>query len=183
VDDMTSGRVLLVDSTDIAAATVGARAARASGIVTIADAERPDDGIESLLREIDVIIAAEAFPGAYTGRSAAGDGLQQIVDEFKPALAVVTLGAGGSLAICQGREVRTPAFRVPVIDTTGAGDAFRGGFAAGLLEFGLDSVERLLEYANAVAACNCRALGAQTGLPTKADVQALVTGGGRAWSN
>ena len=48
---MTSGRVLLVDSTDVPAATVSARAARQRGIVTVVDVEQPAPGVESLLRE------------------------------------------------------------------------------------------------------------------------------------
>jgi len=182
LDAMTSGRVLLVDSTDIPAATAAARGARSRGIVTVVDIEQASGGADSLLNEIDVIIAAESFPAAYTGRPEPGEALHELVKKFRPAIAVVTLGASGSLAVCQGHEIRTPGFQVPVLDTTGAGDAFRGGFVAGLLEAGTASVEHLLEYANAVAACNCRQFGAQGGLPTKTDVDALLTGRSRGRS-
>ena len=58
-----------------------------------------------------------------------------------------------------------------VRDTTGAGDAFRGGFAAGWLSLGGDaSLEVLLRYATAVAALSCRNCGAQVALPTPGEL-------------
>lgn len=175
VGAVTSGRVLMVDAHDTAASTGAAAAARAAGIPTVLDTERVRPHIDELLRQIDVLIVAETFPVAFTGASSTGEGLRRLEDEFRPALAVVTLGAAGSLARCQGKEIQTPAFNVDVVDTTGAGDAFRGGFIAGWLRFGPDArVDTLLEYANAVAACNCTVLGAQAGLPTRADVDRVT---------
>ena len=71
----------------------------------------------------------------------------------------VTLGEEGSLAWCNGREIRTPAFQIDCVDSTGAGDAFRGGFAAACLREPNGDVEDVLAYANATAALNCRVLG------------------------
>ena len=48
----------------------------------------------------------------------------------------MTLGHEGSLTLAAGREIRTPAADVHVVDTTGAGDVFRGGFIAGWLDAG-----------------------------------------------
>jgi sulfofructose kinase len=70
--------------------------------------------------------------------------------------------------------VRTPAFHVECVDSTGAGDAFRGGFAAGCLRDPNGAIGDVLVYANAVAALNCRALGARGGMPTAAEVDQLV---------
>jgi len=83
---------------------------------------------------------------------------------------VATLGEGGALGWCRGEEVRIPAYAVEVRDTTGAGDAFRAGFAARWLELGDADVLDLLEYAALVAGLSCRGLGAQAGLPTAAEV-------------
>jgi 2-dehydro-3-deoxygluconokinase len=120
---------------------------------------------------------------AFTGASSTGEGLRKLADQFKPALAVVTLGERGSLARCDGREISTPALPVTVVDPTGAGDAFRGGFIAGWLRHGDGAaVDTLLQYANDVAGCNCRALGAQAGLPTQEELD-RVTGELRGRSN
>jgi sugar/nucleoside kinase (ribokinase family) len=137
-----------------------------------------------LLALADVVIAAEAFPCAYTGASSLGVALERLEAEFHPSLVVATLGAEGSLARCGGREVRTPGYRVPVTDTTGAGDAFRGGFVSGWLRLGnATRVDTLMEYANAVAALKCRALGAQAGLPRSEEVDDFVTTTARGRSN
>jgi sugar/nucleoside kinase (ribokinase family) len=62
-----------------------------------------------------------------------------------------------------------------VVDTTGAGDVFRGGFIAGWLEGDPGAeVERILAYANAVAALKCRALGARQGIPGREEVGVLL---------
>ena len=52
--------------------------------------------------------------------------------------------------------------------------AFRGGFVAGCLLMPDADVEDVLTYANAVAALNCRALGARGGLPTADEVDQLL---------
>jgi sugar/nucleoside kinase (ribokinase family) len=71
--------------------------------------------------------------------------------------------------------MRSPGRQVVVVDTTGAGDAFRAGFAAGWLREGDDAeLESVLAYANTVAALNCRALGAQAALPTSDEVDRLL---------
>ena len=73
--------------------------------------------------------------------------------------------ARGSLARCQGHEIRTPAFPVPCVDSTGAGDAFRGGFIARCCSTDPMRSTCLLRIANAVAALKCRTAGAREGLP------------------
>ena len=63
-----------------------------------------------------------------------GEAIFDLVD-----MVVVTLGGDGSKILRQGRdEVRVPAAKISgLVDPTGAGDAFRGGFASGLMR-GLD---------------------------------------------
>ena len=170
-----AGRALLVDCHETAAATAAARHARRAGVRTVIDVERVRGSIDALLAEIDVIITARDFPAALTGESRPGAALRAIRDTYRPALVCTTLGAEGSLALVGDVEVRTPAFRVRVVDTTGAGDVFRGGFIAGWLRAGDDAqVEDVLRYANAVAALKCRGLGAREASPTPAEVEALL---------
>ena len=172
-DTIVAGRVLLVDCHETAAATEAARHARSVGIPTVLDVEKVLPGIAELLRLTDAIIAAEAFPAELTGYDAPGRALEAMAEEFGAPLVAVTLGSEGSLARCHGREIRTPALRVNCVDSTGAGDAFHGGFAAACLLGELD-LEDVLGYANAVAALNCRALGARGGMPTRDEVARLL---------
>jgi sulfofructose kinase len=170
---VTSGRILIVDCHETAAATQAARYAREARIPTIVDVEKVRPGIADLLQNIDVIIASQEFPAALTGHEDLGRALAAIGREFGAAIVCATLGKEGSLAWCQGREIRTPPFQVDCVDSTGAGDVFRGAFAAGCLRGPNDDLEEVLIYANAVAALNCRALGSRGGIPTPAEVDQL----------
>jgi sulfofructose kinase len=173
---VTSGRLLLLDARDLELSCAAARMARAAGVPVVLDVEQPAPGVEALLRLADVIVAAGPFPGQLTGARHAGTALRRLAAVSGAPVVVATLGPEGSLAYVGGREVRTPGFQVPVVDTTGAGDAFRGGLIAAWLGAGRAvRPPALLAYANAVAALNCRALGAQAGLPTRAEIDAFVT--------
>ena len=171
---VASGRLLIVDCHQTAAAAQAARCARAAGIPTIIDVEKVRPGIADLLQNIDAIIAADEFPCALTGHDDLGKALRSIARDVGASLVCVTLGAQGSLAWCGGREIRTPAFSVDCVDSTGAGDCFRGAFAAACLGMPDGDVEDVLSYANAVAALNCRALGSRGALPTADEVEHLM---------
>jgi ribokinase len=95
---------------------------------------------------------------------------------------VVTLGASGAHCWDGEAELHSPGFVLPVVDPTGAGDAFRAGFLAACL-FGSSVLTDVLDFANATAALKCRAVGAQTGLPTRAEVLGLLTDRGVRRSN
>ncbi len=183
-DTLVAGRVLMLDATDLQTSLTAARLAHDAGVPTVIDVDHEARGVDDLLAEIDVLIVSETFLAEWRPGAGVGQALRALSAEYDPAAAIVTLGEEGSLAIADNREVRTPAFRVQVADTTGAGDAFRGGFVSAWIrmadrpELGL-----ILDFANATAALNCCAVGAQTGLPRLAEVEALVTVPGRARSN
>jgi len=84
---------------------------------------------------------------------------------------VVTLGAKGSLVVTRSERIRIPRVRPKkVVDVTGAGDAYRAGFYAGLRR-GYD-LRRCGVLASAVASFVVEHRGTQTNLPTWADVLA-----------
>jgi len=162
-----SGRTLLVDATDVPAATAAARAARLARVPTFIDVDRVAEGVDELLAEIDVIVVSADFPKLFTGAASAGEGLARIEARFRPAIVVATLGPDGALARCRGREIHSPALDVAALDTTGAGDAFRAGLIAGWLRKGNGAdLREILLYAHIVAGLNCRGIGAQSALPT-----------------
>jgi len=170
----TSGRVLIVDCQETGAAAQAARYAREAGLLTVVDVEKVRPGIGELLQNIDAIIAAEDFPTALTGYEDQGRALEAMAREFGARVTCVTLGDKGSLAWCGGRLIRTPAFHVDCLDSTGAGDVFRGAFVSRCLRSPDADIEDVLAYANAAAALNCRALGARAGIPGPAEVDQLL---------
>jgi sulfofructose kinase len=184
-DLVVSGRVLLVDATSAAASREAARMAREAGVPVLVDVDRVVPGVETLLDEIDVIVAPEPFVREWSGEEDLDQGLARMARRFARAAAVVvTRGPAGSIARVGDSLVRAPGFSVPVLDTTGAGDAFRGGFASAWIRLGPEaSLERILQYSNATAALNCRAVGAQTGLPSWDEVERIVTSQDHGRSN
>jgi sugar/nucleoside kinase (ribokinase family) len=63
-----------------------------------------------------------------------------------------------------GKMVKQKAFKVKVVDTTGAGDVFHGAFAYGFLQGW--GVKKIAEFASAVSALKCTKLGGRSGIPT-----------------
>ena len=171
---VTEGRALHLDGHDVEASIVAARFAREAGVPTVLDIDNVYPGIEDLLPLIDFIISSSDFPEQVTGEAGLGDALKKLSAKTGSLFVAATIGEEGVLAYFQGKLIRSPAFKIQCRDTTGAGDAFHGGFIYGLLA-GF-SVERTLEFANAVAALKCRAVGARTALPTLDEVSALVAG-------
>lgn len=174
---VASARLLHVDCHETACVTAAAEAARAAGTRTVIDVEKVRPGIDRLLRAIDVIIAAEAFPAEFTGAASVGAALARLQADTGAPVVCVTLGDEGSLARVQGREIRTPAFQVPVVDSTGAGDVFRAGFIAAWLHAGeAAEAEEAFRWANAVAAMKCRGPGARTAAPTLTELRRFLAG-------
>lgn len=105
--------------------------------------------------------------------------LQQLVtavggeDRLPGGLALlVTRGAEGAEYIAQGRSQRVDALRVPVVDTTGAGDVFLGVFLA---ELDRDRpVAAALELASAAAAVQVGRKGAVGAIPARAEAEAML---------
>jgi sulfofructose kinase len=169
---VTSGRVLLLDGHNVAASIAAARYARAAGIPTILDIDNIYAGSEELLPLIDFLVSSASFPLKMTQESDLQTALKKLSEMTGSLFVAATLGQDGVLAYFRGRYFHSPAFTIDCKDTTGAGDAFHGGFIYGLLA-GL-SVEETLRFANAVAALKCRAIGARTALPTLEEVNELL---------
>ncbi|MCD6487946.1 MAG: ribokinase [Desulfurococcales archaeon] len=85
---------------------------------------------------------------------------------------IITLGAEGSMVISKDFVRHIPAYKVEVVDTTGAGDAFNAALAVSLAE-GKDIVEAC-RIANAAAALQITKLGAQSGLPTREELEEFL---------
>jgi fructokinase len=76
-----------------------------------------------------------------------------------PNIVAITMGSDGCLIASRKQKVHVPAFKVQVVDTTGAGDAFMGGLSYGLLQNW--DLERVGLFANACAALCCTKVGAR----------------------
>ncbi len=99
---------------------------------------------------------------------------------------IVKLGEQGCVCVNQSGTFEFPAFTVEAVDTVAAGDAFNGGLAAALcqtkeadLKAAMQNHEQLqsaIRYASAVAALAVTRSGAQSAMPTSAEVEAFLQG-------
>ncbi len=86
---------------------------------------------------------------------------------------IVTLGEKGALIVSADQVKHVDTYKVNVVDTTAAGDAFIGGFASALLR-GLE-LNEAVKYGNACGALAVTKFGAQPSLPTKEEVEKLMS--------
>jgi len=135
-------------------------------IPTLVDAGSLHRGTEYLMFRVDYLVCSEKFARQWLGADDPERALQGL-SEQSPAV-VITLGERGLIWQMSGEKGRLPACPVVAVDTTGAGDAFHGAFAAGLAA-GLPWPE-LLHYASLAGAHCCTCLGARPGMPRAADL-------------
>lgn len=174
---ITDARLLLVDGHDTEAAVTAAGWANEAGIAVIADLDELYPGVDALLPKIDYLIVSRDIPGRITGETDLLAALPLVRERFNCRLAAATLGHDGVLAYGEGGFCYRPAYRVAVVDTTGAGDVFHAGFIYGLLrEWELGPT---LDFACAAAALNCAGHGARGGLGPVEGVQELMESGAR----
>ncbi len=169
---ITQARALHVDGYDTEAATQAAIWARAAGIPVIADLDELYPGIENLLEYVDYLIVSRDVPGRLTGEPDLEMALRLMHRQFQCRLSAATLGHDGVLAWDGQRFHQAPAYRVDVVDTTGAGDIFHAGFIYGLLQNW--PLTRQLNFACAAAAMNCMAAGARGGIQPIEAVEAFM---------
>jgi ribokinase len=84
---------------------------------------------------------------------------------------VVTLGREGALILSDGVDLMVPAIPVPVVDTTGAGDAFNAGLAVALAEG--KTLPEAVRFAVACGSHACTRLGVIPSLGRRAEIEAL----------
>ena len=159
---------------DPAACAKLARQAKACGAIISIDIDNLFGGAEEIIPLVDVFISSREFPERLVGIKDKRAALSEIKSRFGCPLVGMTLGAAGSLVLCENEFIETKGYKVPggCADTTGAGDAFRVGLLYGLLKN--EAVETALEMANAAAALKCRTLGARTALPNITELERLI---------
>jgi ribokinase len=152
------------------------RRARAAGVTTILNATPPLPLDAELLRLVDVLVVNEheaaALAGGSVSTSADASDAGRALRATGCGVVVVTLGSEGAVLVSEGGVVHRPAIRVEVIDTTAAGDAFAGTFAARLAA-GADAGDAL-RWAVAAGALAVTTLGAAPSIPARSDVERLL---------
>jgi sugar/nucleoside kinase (ribokinase family) len=174
---ITTARLLHVDGCDSDACAVAARWARKAGIPVMADLDTVYKKVEQIFPLIDYLIASANFLPAVTGHNDPFRVLEYMAREYNIRMPGMTLGRDGALIYSGGKFYYSPGFVVETVDTTGAGDIFHGAFAYGLLAGW--TIERILDFSNAMAGLNCTRVGARGGIATLAEAEKLMATGAR----
>ena len=161
--EVLAGAAVTLLQHEVPGSAVSAAIAAAGGIVVLNPAPA-----RALAREVDVLVPNRGELSKLAGRE--GDPVDLARGLERAKAVVVTLGAEG-VAVVEGERVEhIEAPRVHAVDSTGAGDAFCGALAQALAD-GADLVEAA-RWAVRVAAVSVTRVGAQSGLPRRAEVPA-----------
>ncbi len=151
--------------------------ARAAGVITILNPAPAAALPDGMLGYCDYVTPNESEAEALTGLP-----VTSVADAERAAKALLALGAGaaiitlgdkGALFHDGKRTVHVPTFKAgPVVETTGAGDAFNGGFAAALAE-GQDPIASV-RFGSATAGISVTRAGTAPSMPSRAEIEALL---------
>ena len=168
-------KVILVDGHEPHLSDSLVRLAGTQGVITVLDAGSVHPGTRKLVSQVDHVVASKKFALDFTGKSSPEKALDKL-RAYAPSV-IITLGQEGLIWKNTTGSGRFGAFPVRAVDTTGAGDAFHGAFAAGL------AAEKkwpdLLAYAAAAGALCCTGVGARPAIPTAQAVARLLAEIGR----
>jgi sugar/nucleoside kinase (ribokinase family) len=167
-DVFTGASLVHVDDVDLDASIAAARVARERSLPVTSDIERTSDEVSALVEAVTVPIFAEHVPMAITGEQTLAAALRAL---WRPhhTFIVVTRGPRGAMMLAGDEVIDEPGIAVKTVDTTGAGDIFRGAFIYALLRG--DTPSDILRFANTAAAISCTRVGAMASAPTVEDVQ------------
>lgn len=113
----------------------------------------------------------DGFSKAF-GVTPTAEQLAKLAQEHQLLGVVVTLGEGGAIGYVNGEYLSHPGFKVPVVDTTGAGDTFNAAMLYGLLR--LPSAQAAMDFASACAAYSVGGVGAKGAVPTLDSVERFL---------
>lgn len=189
-----TGSIILASEPSRSTTIAAMRLAKASGCLVSLDPNvrlslwRDADELREVLLPLcalaDVVKLSEEDLGVLLGDADAERGADALLARGA-RLVVVTRGKDGCLGKTASLTLRLPGHVVPVVETTGAGDAFLAGLLAGLLalrigpesvgEIGESDLLAVLGLANAVGALTTTARGAIPALPTRSAVREFLT--------
>jgi sugar/nucleoside kinase (ribokinase family) len=126
-----------------------------------------DDDFLPLVWTLDFVFLNEQEALLYSQRASMRSAIR--FWQRHPKTVVMKLGARGSRLISGKARMRSKPLKVQAVDTTGAGDAFNGGFLYALLRG--KTLPKCLEMGNRVGALSTQMAGGIDGLPRRADLK------------
>jgi ribokinase len=173
-----SNSELLLLQLEIPTPTVlhAAQQARANGLTVILNPAPAKSLPAELISTVDILIPNESELSLLTSLpvndvASAEKAAKEILKQGVKTV-IVTLGSKGALLVTDTQVTQVDTYKVNVVDTTAAGDAFIGGFASAMLSG--KALEDSVRYGCACGALATTKFGAQPSLPTKAEVEKFI---------
>jgi ribokinase len=145
------------------------RLLKSEGITVSADfgwnPDVPAEEIRTILRHLEFVFPNEHEARALTGAKNARRALEKLAELVR--VPVITLGDRGAMLLANGKLHKQPALAQNLVDATGAGDAFNGGFLHAFLEG--SNWDDCLRAGNICGGMTVSAPGGSQGLPSRAD--------------
>lgn len=152
--------------------------ARKAGLHVILNPAPARELPDTLLRAVDFLTPNETEAGILSGITVdsltAAEEAAKILVTRGVGTVIMTLGAEGSLMVSRTGTSRFPARKVRAVDTTAAGDAFNGALAYALTNG--SAIGEAIPFANDVASLSVTRFGAQSSMPTLAEVRRFRRG-------
>ena len=150
------------------ASRMAAEIARKHETIVLLDPAPVEHGFERFAAPVDYIVPNEIEAHMLTGRMTPEEAAAVLLPETRRGV-VISLGEQGAMAVDRAALNRFPAHKVQVVDTTGAGDAFRAGLAVKIAE--CSSLDDAVRFANACGALACTIMGAEPSMPRREAVE------------
>lgn len=151
----------------------GLRIAKEHGNTTILNPAPAYELDDETIKNIDILIPNEHEMERLTGLKLEDEEsmlkASEILFDKGIKKLVITLGSRGALYVDPTRHEMFPAYKVKAVDTTAAGDSFVGGFISSYIETG--DITKSIEMGQKTAALSVQKVGAQSSLPTRAEVE------------
>ena len=154
-----------------AASRTAAEIARKNETIVLLDPAPVEHGFERFAAPMDYIVPNEIEAHMLTGRMTPEEAAAVLLPETRRGV-VISLGAQGAMAVDRAALNRYSAHKVNVVDTTGAGDAFRAGLAVKIA--GGSGIDEAVRFANACGALACTIMGAEPSMPRREEVEQLL---------
>ena len=126
----------------------------------------PREHLFKVLKNTDIFLPSITEAEFITGEK--GEKAFEAILELGPSIIGVTRGAEGSTILTKDERFSAPSYKVKVVDTTGAGDAWAAGIITGLLTS--MSLTEIPHFANAVSALKITRKGAMN-IPNRKEVE------------
>ncbi len=150
--------------------------AHQAGVLIVLNPAPANELPAEVLKKVDIVTPNETEAQVLTGvevkSQADAERAAQVFIGKGVKNVVITMGELGAFATDGKRSELLPRLQVEAIDTTGAGDAFNGGFVTALSE-GRDLFEAL-RYGNATGALSVTRLGTAPSMPLRAEIMRMV---------